>query len=144
MTTARQLALRAAAGLLCALLPLASALAATASAQAGATVIVPVPVNAWLGAPVSVQDLLLAHDAPPGPATGDLVTRVPSPTTPAQLLARPAWIAQTLDGRQAFGIDSVPPAAAALLPRGPAAAVSVAAADGGDGDAPLVITVAFN
>jgi len=139
MTTARQYALYVAAGLLC-----TPALAATSSAQAGATVIVPAPVNAWLGVPVSVQDLLLAHDAPSGPATGDLVTRVLSPTTPAQLLARPAWIAQTLDARQAFGIDTVPAAAAALLPRGPAAAVSVAAAGGGDGDAPLVITVAFN
>ena len=131
-------ALLAAAGWLC-----APALAATATAQASATVVVPAPVNDWLGVPVSVQDLLLAQNAPAGPATGNLVPHVPGATIPAILRLPPAWIASAVDSRQGFGIDFA--AGAALLPRGPAAAVSVAAAGtGGDGDAPLVITVAFN
>lgn len=148
MTTARQYklsALCAAAGLLCSLTPRAPALAASATAQAGAVVVLPASVNAWLGVPVSVQDLLLAQAAPAGPATGALVPRVASAMPPALLRALPVWIAAAVESRQAFGIDTVSAAGAALLPRGPAAAVSVAsAATGGDGEAPLVITVAFN
>ncbi|WP_457349826.1 hypothetical protein [Roseateles sp. P5_D6] len=154
MTTARRFpvrCLRATSALLCTLCtlwPLPSALAASAAAQASAAVIVPVAVRAWLGVPVSVQDLLLARDAPAGPATGDLVVRVASGTTPAILRALPLWIGSAVESRQAFGVDIVPAASAALLARGPAAAVSVAAAlpagEGGDGEGPLVITVAFN
>ncbi|WP_457422057.1 hypothetical protein [Roseateles sp. P5_E7] len=145
MTTARHCALCAAAGLLCGLTPLMPAFAASTTAQAGATVVLPASVNAWLGVPVSVQDLLLAQDAPAGPATGGLVPRVASASTPAILRALPVWIGAAIESRQAFGIDIVPAAGASLLARGPAAAVSVAsAATGGDGEAPLVITVAFN
>ncbi|MBI3349287.1 MAG: hypothetical protein HY020_19010 [Burkholderiales bacterium] len=117
--------------------------AASATAQAGAAVIEPVTVVAWLGVPISVQDLLLALDASAGPATGARVARVPGASPPASLRALPLWIAGALEARQAFGIDMVAAAATALLPRGPAAAVS-AAATGGDGEGPLIVTVAFN
>lgn len=125
--------------------PLTPALAAGAMARASAVVVEAVPVNAWLGNPVSVQDLLLALNAPAGPGTGALVPRlvVTAPPTAWRLL--PGWIAGALDARAAFGIDSVPAPAAALLPPGLAASVSAfSATTGGDGDAPLVITVAFN
>jgi len=117
---------------------LAASPAGAATATASAAVVVPVPVEAWLGVPVAVQDLLLAQGAPAGPATGALVPRVPGATTPAALLALPAWITAAVESRQAFGMEI---AGSALLPRGPAAAVSVASAEG---EAPLVITVAFN
>lgn len=146
MTTARHRAQYAL--LLCTLLPLGPVLAASATAQASAMVVEAVPVRAWLGVPVSVQDLLLTQNAPAGPATGALVPRVPSALPPAVLRALPAWFAGAIEARQAFGMDIGSSAGAALLPRGPAAAVSVAAAtplgDNGDGDAPLVIIVAFN
>lgn len=148
MTTARHTTLGTTAALLCSLMPAGPAVGASATTQASAAVIVPVTVTAWLGVPVSVQDLLLAQDAPAGPATGALVPRVASATTPASLRALPVWIAAAVESRQAFGVDIVPTTGAALLARGPAAAVSVAAAtptgDGGDGEAPLVIIVAFN
>lgn len=137
-------ALRAAVGLLCGLTPLAPALGASATAQASASVVVPVQVNAWLGVPVSVQDLLLAQSAPAGPATGALVARVASATTPTLLRALPLWIAAAVETRQAFGSDIVPAASAAVLAQGPAAAVSIAEAGSGGGEMPLVITVAFN
>jgi hypothetical protein len=148
-------------GLALGLLGSPPALAAGATARASATVVEAVKVNAWLGVPVNVQDLLLAANAPAGPGTGALVPRLPGPLPPeagcpwlpeaqrppppeVQCL-RPTWIASALDARQAFGIDSVPSPEAALLPRGLAAAVSAAAGDsGGDGGPPLVITVAFN
>ncbi|MGM9480992.1 hypothetical protein ACS5PN_07360 [Roseateles sp. NT4] len=145
--TSASCALCAAAGLLCTLTPLAPALAATAAAQASATVVVPVTVNAWLGVPISVQDLLLARDAPAGPATGALVPRVVSATTPAALRALPAWITAAVESRQAFGTEIIAATGSALLPRGPAAAISIGAAGSdadGDGEPPLIITVAFN
>lgn len=138
-------ALCAAAGLLCALTPLAPAFAASASAQASAMVVVPVAVSAWLGVPVNVQDLLLAHDAPAGPATGALVPRVPSAIPPTALRALPAWITAAVESRQAFGMEIIAASGSALLPRGPAAAISFGAAGGaGEDEPPLVITVAFN
>ena len=133
------------------LMPSGAALAAGAAATASAVVLVPVSVNAWLGVPVSVLELLLAQDAPPGPATGALVPRVASPTTSALLRPLPVWVATAVEGRQAFGVDIVPAAGTALLARGPAAAVSVASGSAGvpggnvgEADGPLVITVAFN
>ena len=147
MTSARHCTL-CAAGLLCALMPPDAARAASAAAQASAMVVEAVPVRAWLGVPVSVQDLLLAQSAPAGPATGGLVPRVPGATPPAVLRALPTWFAGAVEARQAFGMEIASSAGAALLPRGPAAAVSVAAAapqgGNGEGDWPLVITVAFN
>ncbi|HEY8876426.1 MAG TPA: hypothetical protein VIN03_02610 [Roseateles sp.] len=138
-------ALCAAIGLLCAFTPLAPALAASASAQAGAVVVAPVVVSDWLGVPVSVQDLFLAQNAPAGPATGALVPRVPSATTPAVLRAMPVWIASAVESRQAFGTEIVAATGSALLPAGPAAAVSLASnGPGGDNEGPLVITIAFN
>ena len=135
----------AAAGLLCALTPLAPALAATASAQASAVVVVPVAVSAWLGVPINVQDLLLAQNAPVGPATGALVPRVASATTPAELRALPQWITAAVESRQVFGMEMITATGSALLPRGPAAAVSLASGGTGDvGETPLIITVAFN
>lgn len=122
----------------------APATAAGALAQAGAHVVEAVPVSAWLGVPVSVQDLLGALDAPAGPATGGLVARVPGPPPPLPRLLPPR-VDGALESRQSFGIDALPSAGAALLPRGPAAAVSIAAAAGaGDAAGPLVITIAFN
>lgn len=148
MRSAHPCALCAAVGLLCALTPLAPALAASASAHAGAVVVTPVVVNDWLGVPVSVQDLLLAQDAPAGPATGALVPRVASATTPSALRALPVWIASAVESRQAFGTEIVGATGSALLPAGPAAAVSLASTStGGTGteaDGPLVITIAFN
>ncbi len=138
-------ALCAAAGLLCAFTPLVPALAATSSAQASATVVVPVTVTAWLGVPINVQDLLRAQDAPAGPATGALVPRIVSPTTPAALRALPLWITAAMESRQAFGMEIVAATGSALLPGGPAAAISFGAAGSdGDDEPPLVITVAFN
>ncbi|MDR7268175.1 di/tricarboxylate transporter [Pelomonas saccharophila] len=143
--TSASCALCAAAGLLCALTPLAPALAATASAQASAVVVVPVAVSAWLGVPINVQDLLLAQNAPAGPGTGALVPRVVSATTPTVLRALPIWIAAAVESRQAFGMEMVAATGSALPPRGPAAAISFGAAgNDGDGEPPLTITVAFN
>lgn len=145
MTTARHYAWCATAGLLCGLTPWMPAFAASTTVQASATVVLPASVNAWLGVPVSVEALLLAQNAAAGPATGALVPRVASGTTPAVLRALPLWIAAAVETRQPFGIDTVPAPGAALLASGPAAAVSVGAGGtGGDGEAPLVITVAFN
>jgi len=122
----------------------APTLAAGAAARASVNVVEAVRVNAWLGVPVSVQDLLLAQNAPAGPGTGALVPRVPGPTPPAALRLLPPWITGALDARESFGIDLVPAPDAAMLPRGLAAAVSAEAVDAGDGGPPLVITVAFN
>ncbi|MEO6280632.1 hypothetical protein [Roseateles sp.] len=123
----------------------APALAATGAARASAAVVEAVPINTWLGLAVSVQDLLRAQQAPAGPATGALVPRVPTGNPPSSMRLLPAWFAAALDAKSSFAIDIVPSAGSALLPRGMAAAVSAfAAATGGDGDAPLVITVAFN
>ncbi len=130
----------AAVALLCGLLATGPVPAASATGQASAAVVLPVPVNAWLGTPVSVQDLLLAQDAPAGPATGSLVPQVPAVAAPLQTRMPPAWIADVLDGRAAFSIDMVP--GAGLLPQGPAASISAAAHS--DGQTPLTITVAFN
>lgn len=118
--------------------------AASATAQAGVNVVDAVPVSAWLGAPVSVQALLIALDAPAGTSTGALVSRLPGLLPPVQ---RPMQlrIDGAVESRQPFGIDTVPSPGAALLPRGPAAAVSIASADaGGDAVGPLVIIIAFN
>ena len=143
--TSASCALCAAAGLLCALTPLAPALAATASAQASAVVVVPVAVSAWLGVPINVQELLLAQDGPAGPATGAQVPRVASAVPPAALRALPVWITAAVESRQAFGTEIVAATGSALLPAGPAAAVSLAsAASGNDDEPPLIITVAFN
>ncbi|MFN3304910.1 MAG: hypothetical protein ACK44A_14485 [Roseateles sp.] len=112
-----------------------------AVAQARATVVEPVAVTAWLGAPVSVQDLLAARDAPAGPATGNLVPRVPAQAAPPLPPRLPmAVILGAVESRSTFGLDlALDPG---LLARGPAAAV-IAAPDH-DGDSPLVITVSFN
>lgn len=127
--------------LLCSLVGANAAQAAGASAQASATVLEPVMVRAWLGVPVSVQDLLAAQQSPAGPMIGALVPRVPAadppPTAPRVPLA---WIADVIEARTAFAIDMVP--GAGLLPAGPAATITAAA--NGDGETPLVITVAFN
>lgn len=117
--------------------------AASATAQAGANVVEAVPVIAWLGVPISVQDLLLALNAPAGPGTGARVARVPGAAAPTSPRTLPIWFTGALEARQAFGIDMAATGGAALLPRGPAAAVS-AAATGGDGEGPLIVTVAFN
>lgn len=118
---------------------------AGATARATAVVVDPVPVSTWLGAPVSVQELLLALDGPAGPGTGARVPRVISTASPTAFRLLPAWIVGALDAKAGFGADIVPSASAALLPPGLAAAVSAfSAATGGDGEAPLVITVAFN
>lgn len=112
-----------------------------ALARASATVVEPVAVTAWLGAPVSVQDLLAARDAPAGPATGSLVPRVPANAAPPLPPRLPmALILGAVESRAAFGLDlALDPG---LLARGPAAAV--VAAPEHDGDSPLVITVSFN
>jgi hypothetical protein len=148
MRSARLCASCAAVGLLCALAPPAPALAASASARASAVVVTPVVVNDWLGVPVSVQDLLLAQEAPASPATGALVPRVTSPTTPAALRALPAWIAAAVESRQPFGTEIVAATGSALLPAGPAAAVSLASGGsdgaGDEAEGPLIITIAFN
>lgn len=113
----------------------------SALAQAGARVVEPVAITAWLGTPVSVQDLLLARDAPAGPATGDLVPRTPAAGPPPLLPRLPAaTILGAVESRTPFAVDMAQ--SPALLARGPAAAVSAAADH--DGDSPLVITVAFN
>lgn len=118
--------------------------AASAIAQAGANVVEAVPVSAWLGAPVSVEALLSMLDAPAGPGTGGLVSRVPGPPPPMPRLL-PLRIDGAVESRQPFGVDAVPSPGAALLPRGPAAAVSIASAGaGGDIAGPLVIIIAFN
>lgn len=132
----------------CALLPLAwglaaadAAPAASGIAQASATVVQPVTVSDWLGAPVSVQDLLLAQQSPAGPMLGALVPRVATAAaTPTPTRVPLAWIAEVLEARTAFSVDMVP--GAGLLPAGPAATITAAA--NGDGETPLVITVAFN
>lgn len=112
-----------------------------ARAQASANVVEPVAISAWLGAPVSVQDLLQVRDAPAGPATGALVPRLPAVSPPAPLPRLPAaLILGALESRAPFAVDMAQ--SAGLLARGPAAAVSAAADH--DGDSPLVITVAFN
>ncbi len=127
--------------LLCALAAADMASAASASAQASATVLEPVAVAAWLGVPVSVQDLLAARQSPAGPMVGARVPRVPEalpPPSPPRVSL--AWIADVIEARTAFAIDMVP--GAGLLPAGPAATITAAA--NGDGETPLVITVAFN
>jgi hypothetical protein len=112
-----------------------------ALARASASVVEPVAVTAWLGAPVSVQDLLQARDAPAGPATGALVPRVPATGTPPLPPRLPmALIVGAVESRSAFGLDLAQDAG--LLARGPAA--SVIAAPDHAGDSPLVITVSFN
>ncbi len=112
-----------------------------ALARASATVVEPVAVTAWLGAPVSVHDLLAARDGPAGPATGALVPRVPANTAPPLPPRLPtALILGAVESRSAFGLDLLQDAS--LLARGPAAAL-IAAPDH-DGDSPLVITVSFN
>lgn len=126
--------------LLCALAAADMATAASASAQASATVLQPVTVSAWLGVPVSVQDLLAARQSPAGPMVGALVPRVPEAAPPSPPRVPLAWIADVIEARTAFAIDMVP--GAGLLPAGPAATIT--AATSGDGETPLVITVAFN
>lgn len=127
--------------LLCALAAADMAAAASAGAQASATVLEPVTLNAWLGVPVSVQDLLAARQSPAGPMVGALVPRVPAAGAPPSPPRVPlAWIADVIEARTAFAIDMVP--GAGLLPAGPAATIT--AATSGDGETPLVITVAFN
>ena len=128
--------------LLCVLLAAADAARGSAgTTQARATVVEPVAVMAWLGTPVSVQDLLLARDTPAGPATGGLVPRMPAASPPPPLPRLPAaTILGAVESRTPFAVDMAQ--SAGLLARGPAAAVSAAADH--DGDSPLVITVAFN
>jgi hypothetical protein len=112
-----------------------------ATAHAAVTVLEPVTVNAWLGVPVGVYDLLLARDGPAGPATGDLVTHVPETGAPPPLARLPAALVDSIvASRTPFSVDFAQDAA--LLARGPAAAIS--AAVDSDGSSPLVITVAFN
>ncbi|MDR7331857.1 hypothetical protein [Roseateles asaccharophilus] len=127
--------------LLALLLAADAARSGSAMAQASARVVEPVAITAWLGTPVSVQDLLLARDAPAGPATGDLVPRMPAASPPPPLPRLPAaTILGAVESRSPFAIDMAQ--SAGSLARGPAAAVSAAADH--DGDSPLVITVAFN
>ncbi|RTL15053.1 MAG: hypothetical protein EKK52_21545 [Burkholderiales bacterium] len=136
---------------LCALALLALCLLSAPPAWAGATaratavVVDALPVNSLLGSPVSVQELLLALNAPARPGSGPRVPRVLSTASPDAFRWLPAWIVGALDAKAAFGADIVPCTCAVLLSPGLAAAVSAfSAATGGDGEAPLVITVAFN
>lgn len=112
-----------------------------ALARASATVVEPVVVNAWLGTPASVQQWLVARDAPAGPAAGNQVLRAPDASAPPPEPRLPAaQIDAAVASRAPFAIDMM--ASAGLLARGPAAAVS--AEDDADGETALVITVAFN
>ena len=112
-----------------------------ATARASATVLEPVVVRSWLGVPVSVQELLSAHHAPAGPATGDLVPALPQVGAPPPQPLRPVQlIAAAVESRTPFGIDIMQDAS--VLARGPAAAVS--AEPLAHDNSPLVITVAFN
>lgn len=144
MQPARHRALLVCAGLFCAPLAPESALAESAAAHASATIVLPASVNAWLSVPVSVDALLQARDLPAGPATGALVPRAPAAPPPAPNTS-PQGVAAAVERRQAVGMSIGSPAAATLSPSGPAVAVSVAADSGSDrGEAPMVITVAFN
>ena len=137
----------AACGLALGLAVAANALASGAVATASATVIAPTPVSSFLGAPVTVQDLLAAWHAAAGPQTGTMPLRlpalVPALTEQEQQQAELADLTPEESGAwsEAHGTRFD----AALLQAGLAAAVSAISMEGDEGHGALLfITVAFN
>ncbi len=119
-----------------------------AVARASATVVEPASVNRFLGAPVTVQDLLAAwHASGAGPQTGGAPLRLPSLlpvlTAAEQELALVEDL--RLDESAAWSDAHGSRFGAALLQAGLAAAVSATSAEGDEGHGALLfITVDFN
>jgi hypothetical protein len=124
-------ATRVACGIVLALAAAGNALAAGAVARAGATVLEAVQVRDFIGAPVTVQDLLAAWHASAGPQTGLSPIRLPDLAPPPQTFAGPESHATQVDP--------------GLLQAGLVADISaISPPEHEDHVALLFITVAFN
>ncbi len=122
--------------------------ASGAVASASATVVEPASVNRFLGAPVTLLDLLAAwHATAAGPQTGGMPLHLPSllPALTEQeqrsVLAEELSLDESAAWSDARGMHP----AAGLLQAGLAAAISAVGAEEDEGHgARLFITVAFN
>ena len=123
--------------------------AAGAMARASATVMAPVTVSSFLGAPVTVRDLLAAwHASAAGPQTGAGPIRLPSllPLPTEQEQRQAELDSQTQEQLNAWSdAQRAQPSNTGLLQTGLAAAITALGQPGGEGDGGLLfITVAFN
>ena len=124
-----------------------NAYASGAVASVGATVVAPASVNRFLGAPVTIQDLLAAWHAAAGPQTGAGPLRLPS-LLPAQTAQEQRLLQLEdlrLDEATAWSEAQGARSAGGLLQAGLAAAISAVGEEEDDGHGALLfITVAFN
>jgi len=121
--------------------------ASRAVASASAAVVEPATVKSFLGAPVTIRDLLAAWHAAAGPQTGVMTLRLPSllPALTTQEQEQAEVEDLRLDESAAWSEAHGQRFDAALLQAGLAAAVSASSEEGDERHGALVfITVAFN
>jgi len=118
--------------------------AASAGASVTARVTQSVVVQALLGAPLSINDILDALRAPAGPSTGSVLIRL-AQIAPAltQGVAAPGFVPDAAPGMQAALAGALTLPLSGTLQRELVAAVSLIGQEAGT-DAQPSITVAFN